>query len=88
MKAFEHTQFHEAINLLCKAKQIGVRNMGLVKVTIEADAVTMGLLPAITFEPVHGGKLEYIGDDFHEGLMLLRHYIEKGSKEVVRHGQA
>ena len=63
-------------------------NMGLVKVTIEADAVTMGLLPAITFEPVHGGKLEYIGDDFHEGLMLLRHYIEKGSKEVVKRGQA
>lgn len=88
MRPFEPTQFYEAINLLCKAKQVGLQHMGLVKVTIEADAITMGLLPAIIYEPARGEKLEYLGDDFYEGLKLLRHYIDKGSKEVVKRGKA
>ncbi len=85
-RPFERAQFYEALTLVIEAKMRGLNNLGLIKIKLEADALTNALYPAITMVTDTGKHYEYIGDNFYDGLERLRSLIAKARKEVKGNG--
>lgn len=85
---FNRTQFVQALELVEKAKLKGLKNLGLIKIKLEMDALTNGVYPEITFVTDTGRHYDYIGDDFPQGMVALRKLIANAYKGASANGQA
>lgn len=85
---FNRTQFNEALELVEKAKFKGLKNLGLIKIKVEMDALTNGIYPEISFVTDTGRHFDYIGDDFPQGMDALRKLIANAYKGGGADGQA
>lgn len=87
MLQFDRVQFEEALNLVAKAKMRGLKNLGLIKIKVELDALTNGLYPEIKFVTEAGRHYDYMGEDFAQGMDALRKLIAKASREAEGNGK-
>lgn len=85
---FNRRQFDEALELVEKAKLKGLKNLGLIKIKLEMDAITNGIYPEISFVTDTGRHFDYIGDDFPLGMDALRTLIANAYKGAAANGQA
>lgn len=77
MVQFDRVQFDTALTLVTQAKLRGLKNLGLIKIKVELDALTNGIYPEISFTTETGRRYDYIGDDFPQGMDALRKLIAK-----------
>ena len=88
MVQFDRVQFDTALTLVTQAKLRGLKNLGLIKIKVELDALTNGIYPEISFVTETGKHYEYIGDDFVQGMDALRKLSAKASQEAEGNGKA
>lgn len=85
---FNRTQFIQALELVEKAKLKGLKNLGLIKIKLEMDALTNGVYPEISLVTATGRHYDYIGDDFPQGMDALRKLIANAYKGAAANEQA
>lgn len=88
MVQFDRVQFDAALTLVTQAKLRGLKNLGLIKIKVELDALTNGIYPEISFVTETGKHYDYIGDDFVQGMDALRKLIANAYKGGGLNGQA
>ena len=87
MVQFDRVQFDAALTLVTQAKMRGLKNLGLIKIKVELDALTNGIYPMIQITTDTGRRFEYMGDDFAQGMDALRKLIAKAYKGGGADGQ-
>lgn len=87
MVQFDRVQFDTALSLVTEAKLRGLKNLGLIKIRVELDALTNGIYPEISFVTETGRHYDYIGDDFMQGMDALRKLIARAKEDTRKNGQ-
>lgn len=88
MVQFDRVQFDAALSLMTQAKLKGLKNLGLMKIKVELDALTNGLYPELEIVTETGRHYNYIGDDFCQGMDALRKLIAKAYRGGGASGKA